>query len=115
MTVVAAFLCIRPDLPIQSAKEHGRGVLFFFCGNMVTWLENNLWKKIIGFVAKCVRSNSAMFVYLSFLRDVGSLSVPCDESSRLIIYPTVFLLSFLAWKDIHLTQTFKQKGSRNEK
>ena len=50
-----------------------------------------------------------MFVYLSFLRDVGSLSVPCDESSRLKIYPTVFLLSFLAWKEIHLTQTFKQK------
>ena len=41
--------------------------------------------------------------------------VPCDESSRLKIYPTLFLLSFLAWKDIHLTQTFKQKRSRNEK
>ena len=82
---------------------------------MVTWLENDLWKKIIAFVAKCVRSNPAMFVYLSYLRDVGSLSVPCDESSRLIIYPTVFLYSFLAWKDIHLTPAFKISSKKKQK
>lgn len=49
MTVVAAFLCIRPDLPIQSAKEHGcgRGMAgeIFFAEIMVTWLEHKLWKE----------------------------------------------------------------------
>ncbi len=40
MTVVAAFLCIRPDLPIQSAKEHSWEIL---------GKNGNIgWKKIHG-------------------------------------------------------------------
>lgn len=49
------------DLIYQSnlQRSMARGMPgIFVCGNMVTWLENDLWKNHIAFVAKCVFLNA---------------------------------------------------------